>query len=56
MKKRDDRIKPERLPLIWVIIIILSIIGMFITWAFGTDRSGYDSFIGIPQEWIKRVK
>ena len=55
-KKRDDRIKPERLPLIWVIIIILSIIGMFITWAFGTDRSGYDSFIGIPQEWIKWVK
>lgn len=55
-KKRDGRNKSEQLPLILVIIIILSIIGMFITWAFDTDRSGYDHFIGIPKEWIKWVK
>lgn len=56
MKKRDNKNSSELIPLIWVIMIVLSIIGMFITWLFDTDRSGYDHFIGIPQEWIKWVK
>ena len=56
MKKRDDNNGSERIPLFLVIILVLSIVGMFITWAFDTDRSGYDHFIGIPQEWIKWVK
>ena len=56
MIKRDDENRSERIPLIWTIIIVLSIIGMFIAWSLNTDRGGYDHFIGIPQEWIKWLK
>ena len=56
MKKKDDKNSPERVPLLWAIMIVVSIICMFIAWAFDTNRSGYDHFIGIPKEWIKWVK
>ena len=54
--KKNNRNKTEQFPLILSIIIVLSIIGMFITWALNTDRRGYDHYIGIPDAWIEWVK
>lgn len=55
-KKMPKKYEPLKFSWWKLVIVLLIVIWMIFKIMNSQDRSGYDHFVGMPDEWIKWVK